>query len=483
MSNNKSISSGIGTMAVLTISSKLVRLVILMITARFLTPENFGVVAAFTMVFALAYLIADMGIIRTLIQRPIINNKHIGSATVLSIFLCSLLCIALISFGDDVANLLNANEITLPLRISGIIFLLLGFSNICSALFQRSGDVVFIGKLQAVGTVIGNVFITVPLLYFDIGFWSIIIGLWVSELISVVFILLRGWKNLHFKVYKTELIEIIKYGTAFFFNNTIGLLSQQIDIAIISRMMGSTSLGFYSRAMQLVEFPNQVYWLVVDRVVFPVMSAMKDDKDKLSQFFLQSLSLLSLVLTVGTLILVVGAEQIVLIMMGDQWGEVAAILEVLGVCIIFRALASFMDSFIAAYDLVKLLTIKQVISLSVLALAIWFGVDYGVIGVAYAVVITSAMRFLLTTSLILKYSNVKLNQILKALVPCAVTPLAIFILYLCISDFKLLQGLVGIMISTAIIFSWCIVKPLSVFTTKTGKGFIQKKFTIGRVKN
>ncbi|MBH0080944.1 oligosaccharide flippase family protein [Pseudoalteromonas sp. NZS11] len=483
MSEKKSVSSGIGTMAVLTISSKLVRLVILMITARFLTPEDFGVVAAFTMVFAFAYLITDMGIIRTLIQRPVISDKHVGSALVLSISLCVLICLSLFLFADDIANQLNVNEIALSLKISGIIFLLLGFSNICSALFQRSGDVVFIGKLQALGTVTGNIFVTVPLLYFDIGFWSIIIGLWVSELISVVFILLRGWKILHFKVYKTELTEIIKYATAFFFNSTLGLLSQQIDIAIISKMMGSTALGFYSRAMQLVEFPNQVYWLVVDRVVFPVMSAMKDDKEKLSQFFLQSLSLLSLALTIGSLILVVGADQIVLIMMGEQWGEVASILEILGLCIIFRALASFMDSFIAAYDLIKLLTIKQIVSLLILVTAIWFGADYGVLGVAYAVVITSAMRFLLTVALILSCSKVRLIQILKVFIPSVITPLTIFVVYLCVSEVEILQGLFGIIIAAALVLSLCIVRPFAFLTSSTGKKLIDKNLALIRIKS
>lgn len=483
MSNNKSVLSGIGIMALLTVSSKLVRLIILMVTARFLTPEDFGVVAAFTMVFAFAYLIADMGIIRTIIQRPIIQKEHIGSALALSVSLCTVLCLSFIFLSGFIADILNNADIALPLQISGVIFLLLGFSNICSALFQRRGEVVFIGKLQAIGTVFGNVFVTVPLLYLDIGFWAIIIGLWVSELISVFFILIRGWKSLHFGIHKTELAEIVKYATAFFFNNTLGLLSQQMDIAIVSRMIGSTALGFYSRAMQLVEFPNQVYWLVVDRVVFPVMSAMKDDKAKLAQFFLNSFSVLSLALSIGTLILVVGAQQIVLIMMGEQWGEVAKILEILGWCIIFRALSSFMDSFIAAYDLIKLLTIKQLILLLILVIALWFGVDYGVVGVAYAVVITSVIRFLLTVAVILTYSEVRLKQIINAFIPSVITPLIIFTLYQFISKAESLHGLFGILIATIIVAVFCIIQPLTILTSSTGKKIIYNISPLNRIKS
>ncbi|WP_158768365.1 oligosaccharide flippase family protein [Paraglaciecola sp. L1A13] len=475
MSENRSVVSGIGTMAALTISSKLVRLFILMVTARFLTPEDFGVVAAFTMVFGFAYLVADMGILRTVIQRPLISERHIGSALGLSVGLCTLVSITLIFLGTSIADILTIEEIGLPLKVSSLMFLLLGVSNICSALLQRGGNILFIGKVQAFGTITGNVFVTVPLLYFDIGYWAIIIGLWVSELISILFILQKGWGNLRYKIYKKELVEISKYASAFFFNNTLGLLSQQLDIAIVSRFLGSATLGNYSRAMQLVDFPNQIYLLVVDRVVFPVMAAMKSEKDKLVVFFLQSLSLLSLALTLGSILLIVGAHEIVLIMMGSQWGVVGDLLQILASCIIFRALSSFMDSFLAAYDLVKILTIKQVTSLFILLFSVWFGLDYGVIGVAYAVVIASILRFLLTLMFIIMYTRITCYQLINKFSPSLFSAFFIIALYLMISKISILSGLLGGIVTILIFLIFCAIKPLGLFLTDKGAVFIKQK--------
>ena len=475
MSENRSVVSGIGTMAALTISSKLVRLFILMVTARFLTPEDFGVVAAFTMVFGFAYLVADMGILRTVIQRPLISERHIGSALGLSVGLCTLVSITLIFLGNSIADLLTIEEIGLPLKVSSLMFLLLGVSNICSALLQRAGKILFIGKVQAFGTITGNIFVTVPLLYFDIGYWAIIIGLWVSELISILFILQKGWGNLRYKIYKKELVEISKYASAFFFNNTLGLLSQQLDIAIVSRFLGSATLGNYSRAMQLVEFPNQIYLLVVDRVVFPVMAAMKSEKDKLVVFFLQSLSLLSLALTLGSILLIVGAHEIVLIMMGSQWGVVGDLLQILASCIIFRALSSFMDSFLAAYDLVKILTIKQVTSLFILLFSVWFGLDYGVIGVAYAVVIASILRFSLTLMFIIMYTRITCYQLINKFSPSLFTAVFITALYLLVSKLPILAGLLGGVVSILIFIIFCFINPMEIFLTDKGAMFIKKK--------
>ena len=133
----KSVFSSIGVMAALTISSKLIRLIILMITARFLTSEDFGVVAAFTMVYTLAYVISEMGIVRTIIQRPIISDKHIGSALFISLTICISVSISLYLFSGYIAALVNIPQIMLPLKISSLMFLILGFSNVCSAIFDR----------------------------------------------------------------------------------------------------------------------------------------------------------------------------------------------------------------------------------------------------------------------------------------------------------------------------------------------------------
>lgn len=464
--------ANIGAMAALTISSKLVRLVILMITARFLTPEDFGVVAAFTMIFGFAYLLSEMGIVRTIIQRPLINDKHIGSALALSIGLSIVVCFILLLFSDFIADSLTIQEIALPLKVSCSIFLLLGVSNICSALLQRNGEIVFIGKVQALGTITGNLFVTVPLLYFDIGYWSIIIGLWVSELISVSFILYKNHRALRYKAYKKELSEIVKYATAFFFNNTLGMLSQQVDIAIVSRFIGGAALGNYSRAMQLVEFPNQIYWLVVDRVVFPLMSAMKSEKEKLIEFFLQSLALLSLLLTIGTFVLVIGAQQVVTMVMGADWGVVGNLLQILAGCIMFRASASFMDSFLAAYNLVKILTFKEVSSLFILLLSLWCGLDYGIAGVAYAVVVASLFRFSLTLVLILIYTKVTCVELVKAFSPSICSLLFISLVYFLILQTPVLEGLLGALIAFALYVAFSIIFPMKVMISDTGVNFI-----------
>jgi O-antigen/teichoic acid export membrane protein len=464
----KSVYSSLKVMALLTISSKLVRLVILMITARFLTSEDFGVVAAFVMVYTLAHVISGMGVVRTLIQRPIISDKHIGSALMVSLTPCFIVALSLFFFSDVIAGLTSVSEISLPLKIASFTFIIFGFCNVCAAIFQRNGKIVLIGQLQAFGTIFGSIFVTVPLLYFNLGYWAVIIGLLVSELLSMFIIVFLGRNFLFFKIYKKESLEIIKYSFAFFFSHTLTALSQQVDIAIVSRYFGTAVLGNYSRAMQLITFPTQIYLLVVDRVVFPVMSAMKDDKYKLSIFFSETLSVLSLVLCIGVIFLACGAKEIVLIMMGSGWESVSELLSILASVVIFRALTSYMNSFMAAYGIVKVLTYIQMLSLVIFFIIMYVSTPYGIEFLSYGVVLSSFMQFLISVICIRRYTHVNAYFLVKSFLPSIISAVLILSSYFGLYNLFYLNGFVSICIVVVVYLIIGFFKPLKVIYTEKG---------------
>jgi O-antigen/teichoic acid export membrane protein len=473
MITDKRVLSGIGMMAALTITSKLVRLVILMVTARFLTPEDFGVVAAFSLVLGFAYLIADMGLNKAIIQKSVLSAAHISGALSLSIALCVFIMVLLIFASEFIANLVGIDGIALPLQIASFMFLFLSVSNISSAILQRNGEIVFIGKVQAVGTLFGNIFVTIPLLWFDVGYWSIIIGLLVSELIPVVIVLWRGRSYLKFEFSKNETVEMLTLSSGFMLNNILGLVGRQADIAIVGRVLGASVLGSYSRAMQLIDFPLQMYWLVIDRVVYPAMSAMKADSEKLNSFFWEAFSILLVGLSLGSLVLFVGAEQVVLIIMGDDWSIVAILLETLSFIIVLRCLTSFMDSFLSALGTVKLLNLIQSASLILLLLSIWMVIDYGIEGVAVAVVFTALIRFIISVIITIRITNISTVSFSECMLPAVLSTLIVYGLNLALVLIGVTAGLVAILTACFIWLIVVIIFPHSILISNIGNKIVK----------
>jgi len=153
---------------------------------------------------------------------------------------------------------------------------------------------------------------------------------------------------------------------------------------------------------------------------------------------------------------------------------VGELLQILAACIIFRALASFMDSFLAAYDLVKILTIKQILSLFILLISVGYAINYDVTGVAIAVVIASALRFLLTLFFIVIKTEVTSVQLLKAFAPSILSPALILIGYFAISQSPMFSGLVGIIISVTLFLVISIIMPFKILLSSNVVDFIKE---------
>ncbi|MCG6202858.1 oligosaccharide flippase family protein, partial [Psychromonas antarctica] len=397
----------------------------------------------------------------------------------------STIVILILLFASDyIESFVGVIGVARPLQIASLLFVFLAVSNICSALFQRNGDIVFIGKVQAFATIFGNVCITIPLLWFDLGYWSILIGIFVTELISLIVILWQGKYFLRFSIAKVEAIEVIKYSSAFLLQNIMGLISKQIDIALVGRYLGKTDLGNYSRSMQLIEFPSQIYWLVVDRVVFPSMSAMKSEKDNLRKFFLDIYSLLLLILGIGSIILFFGANEIIGIIMGKGWGVVAVLLEILAANVVLKCITGFLDSFLSAYGTIKVLTYKNIVSLVVFSISMFIGVRFGLSGVAYAVVFANVINFLMSALIAIYYAHISADKLIMASTPACLTVVFVTLLYAGISLIITMPDLVCILLSVTLWALFCFFIPSQHFLSLNGKNFIMKmKLDMGKSNN
>ena len=457
---NESLMSKIGIMAILTFGAKFVRLVIFMITARFLTPEDFGVIATYTMIMAFAYLSSQLGLIRTLIQRPKLNSAHIGGAITLSSFLCMIVSSILFFGSEFISDFVDVEQVNIPLKVSSAMFVIISFSNVCSAIYLRNGDAVFIGKIQMMVSMSCNIILVIPLLYLHMGYLSIIISLIISQIFSSIIILYYGRGFLKFVIKKNESIEIVQYTSAFMVNNLLEISYKQIDIVIIGRAFGISALGNYTRSIQLVNFPSQIYQLVVDKVVFPAMSEMKNSKDELHSLFMEIFSALFFVLCFGALAIHFGSKEIVLVLMGSDWPIVITLLSILAISLPFRCLSTFIDSFLAASGHFTILNIHQLISLLVLIASIFSAIDFGLEAVIVAIVFSVIFKFLTTIFITVYFVKVPLILFFRSMLPGFLSSIIIIIIYWSLAYFDMKFGLLNIFSSFFLYFTFSILYPV-----------------------
>lgn len=158
--------------------------------------------------------------------------------------------------------------------------------------------------------------------------------------------------------------------------NFINYFSRNLDNILVGRFMGAAALGIYGRAYQLMRYPLMLLTMAVTPAIQPVVRKHAESismVEKVHRTF--TFTLASIAVPVAAL-LVLAADQIVLLLLGEQWEEVGPIIAILAISVPVQAVLSTSGSFFQALNRPGLLFLLGCLSAVVMVTAIVIGVFY-----------------------------------------------------------------------------------------------------------
>ena len=133
--------------------------------------------------------------------------------------------------------------------------------------------------------------------------------------------------------------EILKFGGWITAIGIIGFLVAQGDDAVVGRVLGATSLGFYYLAFLIATLPTSEIRLLVSRIALPAYAKMSDDINRLKEGYLRVLQMTAFVVTPAGIGLFLLAPEFTRIILGQKWQPIISPLQIL-------AIAGILTSFV-----------------------------------------------------------------------------------------------------------------------------------------
>jgi O-antigen/teichoic acid export membrane protein len=313
------------------IGKRCAQLIVSIILARLLLPEEFGLIAMLTIFIALAQSFINSGFGSALIQKK--DATHVDSCSIfyfniiVSIVTAGLLCLAapwIAAFYDEPALIPLTRFLSLSLVISS-------FGLIQSTLLVRRVDFKTQLKVNMTSTVISGI-VGIILAFRGFGVWSLAIqSVTLACLMTVFLWLFNKWRPslvFSFKALKS----MFAFGSRLLVSGFIDTVFRNIYLVVIGKIFVASDLGFYSRADSLQRLPSESLAICVHRVTFPVFSQIQDDSARLKRGMRKALTTLGFInfpLMIG---LLVTARPLILIVLTDKWAPCIPYLQLL--CIV-----------------------------------------------------------------------------------------------------------------------------------------------------
>ena len=411
-----------------TLLGQLISWIATIIIIRLLSPSDYGLLAMAGTFTALLTMISELGMGSSIIQAPKISENEIqkifGIVIVTNVLAWAICHLA----APAIALFYNERQLVSIIRVMNINFILMAFYIIPQSLFIREMNFKTKTKID-VSAQVGSAFLTLILALNGIGVWSLVTGIITLHLIKIIgFNIARSpWLNPIFKIKGSE--NIIKFGLNVTGSRLFYYLFRQSDGIIIGRLLGNKLLGIYSVALQLASIPGEKVLPVINQISFTSYSRIQDDIHRIKRNFLRAtraIAVLSFPLFFG---MAGTAPEAIPLILGQKWKVIIIPFQLLCLSLPLQIFNPNLSRAVLAIGKPTVNLINMAIISSVMTVAFLIGIQYGIIGICLAWVITYPVVFFITCLHCLHALNIPLINFLSEIkIPLLVSSLMLFLI-------------------------------------------------------
>ncbi|MFL0588356.1 oligosaccharide flippase family protein [Sphingomonas olei] len=419
-------------------------LIVFIANTHFLPPSAFGALATSIVLIEMIRQLVFLPVASSINSQKSVRDSDYTVAFATNIAASVATGLILVAFSRHLDLVFPGAELSILVPFMVTSTVILGLSTVYEAILVRKLEFRSLAVRSIISIAIGGAS-GLYLAMNGYGIWSLVWQQLLQQGLSLVTIMiLANWRpSLAFD--RKDFIRIVRFAAHVSLNSLIGFIGYQADTMAVAYFLGPRSTGLFNSAKRIGTALNQVVLKPLERVALPTLVQFSGDPGKLRSAYLRALRITAL----GTAPVFLGvaliSDDIVDLLLGTEWGGVAPVLSALAISFFGSTVMQYNSAVIMVSRQPKLQSIVNLAFVFVSLVLILVSVRYGIIGVAFAVVIRSFLILPVQTFLVSRIIKCSLRDVLLALVPAVsastVMGVGIFLLSWKVSFSSLIIGM------------------------------------------
>jgi O-antigen/teichoic acid export membrane protein len=392
--------------------------VIAIILARFLAPEQFGLVGMLSVFIEVARVFIDSGFGAALIQRKEVTKVDECSIFYFSLFTGLVAAGLLCAIAPSIAGFYK-QPILAPLMYTLSVTLVLpSLSSVQNALLSKRIDFKTQLKVGLSATALSGI-IGVTMAVRGFGVWSLAaqyIGNGFFR--TVLFWLLDPWRP-KWMFRFAALREMFGFGSRLLASTLLNTIFENIYLVVIGKLFSAAHLGLYSGARKIQSMATINITGVVMQVAFPVFSAIQDDPVRLKRSMRKAMMMLALVNFPIMAGLALTARPVVYVLLTEKWAACVHWLQLLCIAGLLYPFQSLHLNVLIAKGRSDLFFFLEVIKKILIVILIAITCRWGVTGMLWGQIAMSVLGYYINSYYTTRLIGYSLKEQLADLAPYA----------------------------------------------------------------
>lgn len=354
-----------------------VNLIVSIILARILAPDEYGTVALVTIFITISNVFIENGLGTALIQKKDADDLDFSSVFYSNIVISAVLYAIIFFASPFIAKFYNNQQLVVILRVLAITVLVSGLKSVQNAYVSRKMIFKKFFICTSLGTIVSAV-IGILMAYKGCGVWSLVVQQLTNNIVSTIMLwIIVKWRPvLRFSF--ARLKDLFNFGWKMLCSGLIDAIYNELYGLTIGKVYNTEQLAYYNKANQ---FPSLITTNVngsISAVMLPALSNEQDKKEKVKSMMRRAIKISAFLLFPLMFGLVAVSEPLIRIILTDKWIPAVQLMQLLCFSYALWPIHTINLQAISAMGrsdiFLRLEVIKKIVGIVALAISIPFGV-------------------------------------------------------------------------------------------------------------
>lgn len=386
--------SGIGWSFIDNIANQGITFLVGLVLARLLSPHEYGLIGIITIFLAVFNTLVDSGLSNALIRKVNPSEDDYNTAFFSNLGASIFFFLVLFSSAPFIASFFGEPVLTVLLRVMASIIIINAFTIIQKVKLTKRIDFKTQAKCSLVSSTVSGI-IGIAMALNGFGVWSLV-GQQVSrQFLFAATLWFWGRWIPSIKFDKKSFKELFGFGWKILASSLLDTTWKEIYQVIIGKCYSAASLGLFTRARQFAMIFSNNLSSIIQKVSFPTLSNIQDDRVLMRNSYRKLIKLSSFVTFIMMTWLASVAKPLIIILIGEQWLACVPFLQILCLQMFFYPIDAINLNLLQVFGKSNIYLYLEIVKKITFIVPLLLGVFVDIYWMLWASVVTSVIELIL----------------------------------------------------------------------------------------
>ena len=299
-----------------------------LILARLLSPEVYGLIGIVTIFTTVLLGVVDSGFSNAIIRKKEVSDEDYCTLFFFNLAVSFAMFLLLYVAAPWIASFFERPQLIELVRVMGLLLIFQALSIVQNTILSRRIDFKTKTKASFISALVSGV-VGIVMAYMGYGVWSLVAQQLSRQIFYSGFLWFYNHWWPHFIFSFSSLKYMWCFGWKLLLSSMLDNIWKELYQVVVGKFYNPATLGQYTRAKQYASLFSSNLTTIVQRVSYPVLSQVQDNKERMMVAYRKVIKITMFVTAITMISLGAVSEPLIYCLIGPQWNQAATFLPLI----------------------------------------------------------------------------------------------------------------------------------------------------------